>query len=201
MLSFCLQSTVSRLVSIVPTPDVSTVIDLDSADSDPIVLHRTVEKVSPVIPKYLQKATVPPVTIKQFFKPKRPLTTLVSATAESAGCTGRPSDQETVQPAIPQQSAVKEDVANENCNSVESDLESTVTRAQCRTSVSAKRSSSSTKLVVAKKPKQGSIMSLMTKSKDSKQQKTMKCPICDTLFESNVSNEEFNKHIDSCLIE
>lgn len=158
----------------------------------------TTEPVSPVVPKCLQKATVPPAKITQFFKQKQP------------------SGQNT----IVETSTVSTD-SNQMNESVVCDIDLTSDSLSVRTVCSigetpaaaaagscssiglarssTKRACSKQRLPLAKISKQSSILSLLTNT-DNKP-KTMKCPICSKVFLSEVSNAEVNEHIDNCLIE
>lgn len=172
----------------------SAVIDLEAATAcDDVVLQSTIEPVTPVILKYLQKATIPPPTIKQFFKPKQLQQKNLSAETVT--------NEKLV--SAESLSISRSQVEDENKDGIVSRTNSGACNISVgRTNAIRKRSSSSTTASVVKKQKQSSILSLLTdKSNKSKQANVMNCPICDIVFESNVSNEEFNRHIDNCLIE
>ena len=176
-----------------------------------------VEPVSPVIGKYLQKATTAPPTIRHFFKPKQPENGSVATSSENEP--ERPADDASADPDDNQILDVDDDddiviteISERRQLSDKPDCSShelAVPRTQgngCKTAAGSKsvtKRSSSGKLPAGKKAKQSSIQALFSSAARNppKQLGTMQCPICSRWFDEAVSNADVNLHIDSCLIE
>ena len=143
----------------------------------------TEQPVSPVIPKCLQKATTPPVTIKNFFKKTSDVRsaseTGVCGTSEDAACSHSAKTSQTP--------------------SSSSKPQGTVTKPGSKRTFT-----SPTSQPAAKKTKQNSIMASFARQKSKgaeEKERELKCPICNKVFEVGTVNAEINQHVDNCLID
>ena len=165
------------------------------------------EAVTPVSDKHLLKATTPPVTLKNYFKPKVKVD--IESETESSG----PKLTTDSELALPSKEASKNgsnfaSTVNASSSSASSQPHVIVPASQARKRVT---SGSSSKLPPKKKsrlsnnkPQQNSIFASFKKMqtlRDEKVDKARTCPICSKNFEQTVSNTEINEHVDNCLIE
>lgn len=214
------------------SPSSCVVIDLETADdaADRSAVDTSVsagrgscvEPVSPVIGKFLQKATTAPPTIRHFFKPTQPENTgtVRSSENEPEGNADDVADDDNVND-VDERNQILDDNDEEvfitkmsECRQVTNrpvclTKESTVLQTQgngCTTAASGKsvtKRSNNGKLPAGKKPKQSNIQAMFTSAARNPQKRpgTMQCPICSRVFDDAVSNADVNLHIDSCLIE
>lgn len=176
----------------------------------------TVEPVSSVIPKCFLKATTPPVTITQFFKPRSS-----NGPADKPDPDGRKkqrtsdmsnmkshfkslSNSELQHNSENDQGERQDRCSEEKDEVITSQIKSTdkseSESVQMTLQIKVKRPSTS-RLPATKKIKQSSIMTSFLKGKSTTGSgKTTNCPVCGSIF-NNISNEEVNRHIDNCLIE
>jgi len=212
----------------------SSVIDLEA--SDDIAEHSTsdstgadatsrpsshVEPVSPVIGRYLQKATTAPPTIRHFFKSKQPENDNTARSLESEpernvavdGDGSLDKDDDVLM-----MTSEHEELGNKR-NSLQPEsgivrtLDTTATtgihqtlgasRSSATSNKSSTKRSGSSVLPAAKKPRQSSIQALFSTAARNPQKlpSVMQCPICCQTFDEAVSNADVNKHIDNCLVE
>ena len=189
------------------------------------------EAESPVNSKALSKALTPPVTIKNFFKPKsgegvaqcdkRVSTVCNGANIQDDEC--RIVERNSSEKQISCPKAVGQSTSSESKESFQNRTRSCGAKSDSAKASSSlksrpvgslsskargclKRSSSRTEGSSSKRQKQASLIASFAKgSKGSTAAKLSAekslCPICSKSFPQGTGNTDINKHIDSCLIE
>ena len=188
-----------------------------AAASTPTVSHTEVQPVAPVNKTLLNRAITPPVTIKNFFKPK------TADQNRSKQCNANDSVN-NVLPTCTEATNVVKDGNSVTCVSDESKTliknevkkEDTVTGINKTSKISEKRTeifsffgkqqkrplqSDETPSKTAKKQKQSNLKNSFAKQTSIKEKKQLTCPICKLEFKPGTFNSEINEHIDNCLID
>ena len=162
----------------------------------------TIEDSTPVNSRLLKKATNPPVTIKNFFKPSSKASESEILT-DKAECSGnKTSLNSNNQPA-----AAEEDESEPKmtANATNQYFGTSTSKSSGREKNSAKggsklkraAESSLTRKDSAKRyKKQGNILSSLQNSNRQRKE----CPICNIRFSPTANNKDINDHMDKCLI-
>jgi len=185
---------------------VDLVSTLDSTASDS---GSSIEPVTAVIGRYLQRATTAPPTIRHFFKPKPAGNDVTANNSESEperndlvagdGISEIENDDDNNDDVIVTASADEQLATTTKAKSLQ--RESIIPRTLSKSAPSNRKRGNSSTVPAAKKHKQSSIAALFSARNPQKQPRVMQCPICSRNFDETISNAEVNLHIDGCLIE